>query len=337
MAEITIVIPTFRRPELVARAIRSCRAQEDVRLDRFEIVVVDNCPDASAHQCVIRMMAEPGPDLRYVHEPQSGISHARNAGLDTAAGRFAVFLDDDEEASRGWLYHLLKTQYEWDADVVLAPVLPRLEPVRGSDMGDFVENFFTYCAGRPSGTEIGSGAITPFWSRGKHAYPRLASGNALLRLAAIGRLRFDPRLGRTGGEDTLFFNQLLAEGRRIVWCAEAVAIEDVPEARQTLDYILPRAFRGGQITSRTPILLRRKRPLMTMLSMAVGAVQLPIAMLRAGVAHWRGRPDRYRHFAAAATACGKIFWMKPFRRAVYGTAGPQDGSGLPALTTRLST
>lgn len=336
MAEITIIIPTFRRSELVARAVRSCRAQEDVRPDRFEIVVVDNCPDASAHRCVIRMMTEPGPALRYVHEPQGGISHARNAGLAVADGRFAVFLDDDEEASRGWLYHLLKTQYEWHADIVLAPVLPRLEPVGGSDMDDFVEDFFTYSAGRPSGTEIGSGAITPFWLRGKHAYPRLASGNALLRLAAVGDVRFDPRLGRTGGEDTLFFNQLLADGRRIVWCAEAVAIEDVPQARQRLDYILPRAFRGGQITSRTPILLARKRPLMTMLSMAVGAMQLPVALMRAGFAHWRGRPDRYRHLAAAATAGGKIFWMKPFRRAVYGTPVPER-SPAPELTTRPST
>jgi hypothetical protein len=54
---------------------------------------------------------------------------------------------------------------------------------------------------------------------------------------------FDPRLGLTGGEDTLFIRQLLRGGRKIVWCAEAVIWETIPSEKLEARYLLRRAFR----------------------------------------------------------------------------------------------
>ncbi len=64
-----------------------------------EAILVDNCPDASA-----RAMASAfAPLVRYVHEPSTGVVHARNRGVREAGGEYLIFLDDDEVPAAGWL------------------------------------------------------------------------------------------------------------------------------------------------------------------------------------------------------------------------------------------
>ncbi len=75
----------------------------------------------------------------------------------------------------------------------------------------------------------------------------MRTGNVLLAKAMIEGLEtpFDPRLGRTGGEDADFFDRMVKAGRSFVWCAEARVYEDVPVERQTLKYHVKRAFVRG--------------------------------------------------------------------------------------------
>jgi succinoglycan biosynthesis protein ExoM len=155
--------------------------------------------------------------------------------------------------------------------------------------------------------------------RGDKAYPALASGNVLIRRAAVtARVRFDPRLGLTGGEDTLYFTQLAADGARLVWCAEAVAWEHIPEERQNWRYVLKRSFRGGQMVSLTPLLLRPKRPALTILSMAIALVQIP-ALSIAVAAHSATRSQqKYESLVKLASATGRLLWAAPFRAVAYG-------------------
>jgi hypothetical protein len=83
----SIVIPTYDRPDLLDRAIKSALAQT---LVPFEVVVVD---DGSS-----RPVAVPADGrLRLVRLPANlGNAAARNAGLAAAQGRWITFLDDDD-------------------------------------------------------------------------------------------------------------------------------------------------------------------------------------------------------------------------------------------------
>ena len=63
--------------------------------------------------------------MHYVHEPAAGVANARNAGMTQATGGLIAFLDDDEEASPGWLAALIEAQRRFDADVVFGPVRTR--------------------------------------------------------------------------------------------------------------------------------------------------------------------------------------------------------------------
>jgi succinoglycan biosynthesis protein ExoM len=74
------------------------------------------------------------------------------------------------------------------------------------------------------------------------------TGNALLRRQCLDGWSnpFDPAFGLSGGEDSLFFRDLLRRGKRFVWCDEAMVSEKVPEQRANTRWLLQRSYRIGQ-------------------------------------------------------------------------------------------
>ncbi|MCW2748649.1 MAG: hypothetical protein JWP10_1791, partial [Nocardioidaceae bacterium] len=84
-----------------------------------------------------------------------------------------------------------------------------------------------------------------------------ASASLLLDLGQIRGfdLNFDPALGLSGGEDTLFSRQLVQLGGRIVWCQESVTEDHVPAERLSRRWALHRAMGHGATDARVTILL----------------------------------------------------------------------------------
>jgi len=91
MVEISVLIPTYLRPDMLRRSVDSVLAQQRVEAP-FEIVVVDNDPNESARPTVAEMAAGAAVPIRYVAEPRPGISHARNTAVASAAGRYIAWL-----------------------------------------------------------------------------------------------------------------------------------------------------------------------------------------------------------------------------------------------------
>jgi succinoglycan biosynthesis protein ExoM len=322
LPRVTVVIPTFRRPLLLSRCISSCLGQIDIDPSSFEIIVVDNSPERSAEATVVEFLEGTATSIRYVHEPNSGISHSRNAGLNNANGEFVAFIDDDEVASETWLAQMLATQARCNAEVVFGPVLPMIEPSGYASCKSVTRDLLTHSTEHPTGTEVASKLLVPFWARDRRAYTRLASGNVLIWRNAprVNKIRFEPDLGRTGGEDDLYFNQLASNGVRMVWCAEALAWEHVPPERLSLRYGVIRAFSGGQGVSCIPLLLKPRRPALTVLSMAIGLMQVPAYSALVVATALVGSHRRYHYVVRLAGAFGKLFWASPFRRSRYGAS-----------------
>lgn len=88
---VSVVLPVFRRPDVVTAAIRSVQAQT---YPHWELLVVD---DGSGDDTldVVRAAAD-GDDRVRVHErPNGGAGAARNTGLAAARGELVAFLDAD--------------------------------------------------------------------------------------------------------------------------------------------------------------------------------------------------------------------------------------------------
>ncbi len=98
---ISVIIPTFRRPELLTQCLRALVTQR--RLPD-EVVVVCR-PDDEPSRVVVRNMADTFPKAG-LHEAlvsRNGLEAALNAGLEKVAGEIICFSDDDAEVFPDWL------------------------------------------------------------------------------------------------------------------------------------------------------------------------------------------------------------------------------------------
>ncbi len=91
---ISVVIPTCDRPELIRTALRSVVEQT---FQPLEIIVVDN------GQSPVKPESLPGAPLVVRTTPLVGVSKARNIGVKKSIGEYVAFLDDDDTWSKDYL------------------------------------------------------------------------------------------------------------------------------------------------------------------------------------------------------------------------------------------
>lgn len=257
---LTIAMLTYRRNNYLAQVIPELLAQADDVCDAqttASVLIVDNDPQAGARAVVEAARAALGGEqpeaaeasgvadsdavamsrLVYVHEPEPGIVAGRNRALSQAHGSDAlVFIDDDEIPSPGWLKALVSTWRAQGCAAVTGPTPPTFEV-------------------DPSAWVVASGAFDS-WEAADGAQVRSAdTGNLLLDLAVVEGLglRFDPRYGLTGGEDSLFTRQLTRAGGVIRFAAGAVVTKRVPAARARRTWVLERSLRSGSSWARVRI------------------------------------------------------------------------------------
>lgn len=96
---LSIVIPTYNRPESLRRCLSSLAALDEGGGD-FEIIVVD---DGSRPSCEWVVGALP-PECRcqFLRQENNGPAAARNHGAMNARGHFLAFLDDDCSLPAAW-------------------------------------------------------------------------------------------------------------------------------------------------------------------------------------------------------------------------------------------
>lgn len=105
MPAVTVVICTYNRADLLARALDSlCR--QDASPDLFEILIVDNASTDRTPDVAEQYMRH-HPNVRYCHESKQGLSHARNRGWCEAKGAYVAYVDDECEMPPSWISQAL--------------------------------------------------------------------------------------------------------------------------------------------------------------------------------------------------------------------------------------
>ena len=102
MPSVSVVIPTYNRWPLICRAVDSVLSQT-VKPD--EIIVVDDGSEDNTHSHLLQRY---GKKINLLQQTNSGVSAARNAGIDKATGDWIALLDSDDE----WLSKKLQTQLQ---------------------------------------------------------------------------------------------------------------------------------------------------------------------------------------------------------------------------------
>lgn len=104
MIACSVIVPTFRRPDLLARCVEAL-GRQTVGRDEYEIVVADDAGDA-ATSAQVRTWRDGGLPVRYVARTGArGPAAARNAGARVAAAELLAFTDDDTIPDARWLEH----------------------------------------------------------------------------------------------------------------------------------------------------------------------------------------------------------------------------------------
>ena len=114
--KISVIIPFYNASKDLPRLMESLIAQ---KFKDFEAVFVNDCStDSSFEQ--MRSYAERFDFVRLVSlERNSGVSAARNKGLDCAVGDYIVFIDADDRVTADFLSNLYANISETKADMVV--------------------------------------------------------------------------------------------------------------------------------------------------------------------------------------------------------------------------
>jgi cellulose synthase/poly-beta-1,6-N-acetylglucosamine synthase-like glycosyltransferase len=306
MKSVTVLIPTFQRPESLARALKSVFAQDRPELIG-EIVVVDNDPDGTARPTVDALRRSCATPLLYVHALPPGVATARNAGLAASNAPYVAFLDDDEQADANWLGALYHAHRRFDADVTFGPVQGSA-PAAAAWKRPYLERFFSRTGPNASGL---TGDV-------------YGCGNSMMTRATAlkGPEPFDVAANHTGGEDDILFSHLKTKDARFAWAADARVVEHAPEHRAKLSYALARAVSYGQSPSQ--LALRRGDFFGVAKWTVIGVGQaliysaLSLVMVLIRNPNWLDRLDR------AARGLGKTLWLSHFQ--FYGEGAAKRNS-----------
>ncbi len=303
LPDVSIVIPTRGRPASLARAVRSVFAQAGVDPARLELIIADNDAARSAEAAAATLAAEAPFPLVYLCEPTPGVASVRNSGVAAAKAPLIAFLDDDEEASPGWLAALLAVQRQFDADVVFGPVRGKA-PDQVKAHRRYLERFFSREG--PDKAQLLDGVY--------------GCGDSLIRRAALPDPERPFSLARNqfGGEDDQLFQDMKARGARFAWAPDAWVWEHPEPSRLSLRYTIHRAFAYGQGPSFACMARQPPDRVGAARWMAIGVGQTLVFGAVAGLKWLTRTPDRAEALDRAARGLGKVLWFPPFKPRFYG-------------------
>ncbi len=245
--QISAIICTHNRHSYLGAAIDSLLAQDFP--DNFEILVVDNASSdyasPNSSKTLTREVVEArlsNPRLKYVWEPELGLSVARNTAARVAESEILAYLDDDAVAESNWL-RVLHSAYQSNQKLAVAGGKVNLLWPSGVSPPEWLspglaENLGAYDLGE-TWVYVTAAGLTP---RGVNYSIRRTF------LAQIGG--FDVKLGRVGtkllSNEELRATELALElGWQVVYLPEALVLHNVAPSRLHKAWFVERGWWQG--------------------------------------------------------------------------------------------
>lgn len=217
---VSVIVPTYRRPESLARCLDALDRQE--RPADEVLAVVRDDDHASA-----RVVGAREHPVRLVSVRRPGVVAAMNAGLDACEGEVVALTDDDAMPHPDWLLRIVSA-YESD---------PAIAAVGGRD---WVYSYRTGLLVEGSAQVVGRldrlGRLTGnhhLGVGGSRDVEVLKGANLSVRTELLREIRFDERLRGVGTEHHWELGLCLAlrrRGWRVVY-DPAIAVDHRPQPR----------------------------------------------------------------------------------------------------------
>jgi glycosyltransferase involved in cell wall biosynthesis len=237
---ISFVICTYNRAQYLQDTLLSL-VKNEADPDRFELLVVDNNSTDKTPEIVHHFIDDyPNHPIRYVKEPQQGLSYARNRGIKEAQKPIITFLDDDIltdiDFINNWL-HFFNTHP--NALCAGGRIEVQFDDPRPSWMSHFLLPLLGH-------HYLGDSIKT--YSRQRYPF----GGNMAFKRSIFDEFGFfDTELGRKGNqlkasEEKEFFQRLKKANTDIYYVPKASLRHRVDNQRLTKEYIKRQALGLGQ-------------------------------------------------------------------------------------------
>lgn len=283
---ISVVVCTFNRSDLLPQALGSLQKQQGLR-GTYEIVVVDNASTDNTKSVLMNLREHCGFEFSYEYEPNPGVAHARNRGIERSRGDWIAFFDDDQVADVNWLSELLQEADRRGVQSVGGSVLLKLPAQQPEEPVGTTR--------RMLGEDVLATESQPYGRR--HAP---GAGNWMIHRDVFNRVgTFDPSL-EYGGEDTDLYRRIRNKGFQSWYTPAAVVHHLIPVGRLSRDHLRRTAIRIGGHVARRECLQYSRIGLLVMMSVRFMQAYLIFAPRM----HWHRFRGEDQH--ALAQECG--FW-----------------------------
>lgn len=119
MPKISIIVPVYNCEKYISNCINSILEQS---FKDFELILVDDgSSDRSFEIC--ESFAKKDNRVRAIHQPNSGVSRARNRGMDEAKGEYIGFVDGDDCVDKEMYERLYKNLAYNNADISICGII----------------------------------------------------------------------------------------------------------------------------------------------------------------------------------------------------------------------
>jgi glucosyl-dolichyl phosphate glucuronosyltransferase len=229
---LTIAICTWNRSMLLRQTLDQMTRLAIPEGISWELLVVNNNSSDTTEE-VIKSFSGSLP-IRYLFEPETGLSNARNCAVRHARGEYIIWTDDDVLVDRNWLasYAGAFVQYP-DAAFFGGPILPVFEGTPPAWLTKILPQIPSAFGKIDLGKEscaLTSEASLPW------------GANFAVRTREQLKHPFDPSLGLRGNkrvvaEEITMLSGLLDAGLSGRWVPDALVRHYIPKAIQTTDFL----------------------------------------------------------------------------------------------------
>lgn len=116
--KISIIVPIYNAEDRLNICLDSLKEQT---YKNFEVILInDGSKDKSGDICYIYTKKD--NRFKVIHSENSGVSSARNKGLDVCTGDYIIFVDSDDEVKNNMLEEMLYYLQQSEADVIITGI-----------------------------------------------------------------------------------------------------------------------------------------------------------------------------------------------------------------------
>lgn len=194
----SIIVPIYNVKEYIGRTLQSILNQT---LCNFEIIAIDDgSTDGSGE--LLDDIAAKDPRIRVFHQPNAGVSAARNLGLDEAKGEWIVFVDGDDALCKNALEVLAGCINRHDKVDLIGYGFTKVENLDSDSLNPFEQEVASHEKIYDCRHQTCFAALNHYmvWSEA-------------FRRDILGNLRFEPL---KNGEDVLFCNGLALRAKEYI-------------------------------------------------------------------------------------------------------------------------